>query len=289
MDTIQNEMAALFPAAASGDATTTTDQGTTPAGTTPADNTTVVDPATTDPVKTATDNTAKDGTTPTPTAPADGETVDPQAKPGTKPEEKTTTFEPEAKFNKQNQAFAQMRVQTKEYESIIMDLAKLTGTNVNNIDEAKQLLLKATQEAQAKAQKVDPAILAELSEKDRALKEMQAQQLRTEAITGFAKIKTLHGLSDAELGTFADALLEQKKNPFEQKLDLVSEYRLMNFDALIQKASDAAAKAAVERYKKGQDAGSNPGTVQGQNPTGNSRKEIKTTADLDAFFKSIQK
>lgn len=200
-----------------------------------------------------------------------------------------TPFSAEDKFtNKQNKAFAEMRIQNKEYEQFLLQMAKVAKLDVKTAKEAKDLLAARLQQTEAKQKQMDPQVLAELEESRKQIAELQQSRVREKAIAGFAQLKTLHGLSDNDLNDFADALVAQKKNPFEQEMDLVAEYRLVNFDKLMEKAREEGRLAEIARSTKAQQSGSNPGT-QRSTPTntGGSEKSIKTPEDLDALFKEL--
>lgn len=200
-----------------------------------------------------------------------------------------TPFSAEEKFtNKQNKAFAEMRIQNKEYEQFLLQMAKVAKLDVKTAKEAKDVLAARLQQTEAKQKQMDPQVLAELEESRKQIAELQQSRVREKAIAGFAQLKTLHGLSDNDLNDFADALVAQKKNPFEQEMDLVAEYRLANFDKLMEKAREEGRLAEIARSTKAQQSGSNPGT-QRSTPTntGGSEKSIKTPEDLDALFKEL--
>ena len=200
-----------------------------------------------------------------------------------------TPFSAEEKFtNKQNKAFAEMRIQNKEYEQFLLQMAKVAKLDVKNAKEAKDVLAARLQQTEAKQKQMDPQVLAELEESRKQIAELQQSRVREKAIAGFAQLKTLHGLSDNDLNDFADTLVAQKKNPFEQEMDLVAEYRLANFDKLMEKAREEGRLAEIARSTKAQQSGSNPGT-QRSTPTntGGSEKSIKTPEDLDALFKEL--
>jgi hypothetical protein len=199
------------------------------------------------------------------------------------------TFSAEDKFtNKQNKAFAEMRVQNKEYEQFLMRMAQIAKLDVKNAKEAKEILAARLNETEAKQKQMDPQVLAELEDSRKQIAEMRQARVKEQALAGFAKLKTLHGLSDTDLNNFADELVAKNKNPFEQEMDLVSEYRLANFDKLMEKAREEGRLAEIARSKKAQQSGSNPGT-QRSTPehTGGSEKSIKTVDDLDNFFKGL--
>ena len=205
----------------------------------------------------------------------------------TESETQTEPFSAEAKFSKQNRAFAEMRIQNKGYESFIMNMAKAANLDVRDAAEAKALLESRLNDVVAKQKKMDPEVLAELEENRRTIAAMKAEQTKQNAIAGFSKLKTLHGLSDSDLTEFADKLIAENKNPFEQEMDLVKEYRLAYFDKLIEKAREEGAAAEIARSQKAAQSSSSPTTKRSSDPTGESNKVINSPKDLDEMFKSL--
>lgn len=203
--------------------------------------------------------------------------------------QKGEEFSAEDKFDaKQNHAFAQMRTANKDYESFIMRVAKTAGLNVKTAQEAKEALEGNLRNIEAKKRETDPAILKELEDKDNALRAERAERFKNEALTGFAKVKSIFGLSDTDLNKFADQLVHVNKNPFEQTFDLVNEYRMLNFDTLINKAREEGRLAEVARRAKAQESSSDPGTSTGKKETGDPNTNIiKNVKDLDKFFSDI--
>lgn len=196
-------------------------------------------------------------------------------------------FSAENKFNKQNKAFAEMRIQNKNYESFIMNMARAANLDVKDAAEAKAVFESKLNGIVAKQKQMDPEVMAELEENRRTIAAMKAEQTKQAAIAGFSKLKTLHGLSDSDLTEFADKLIAENKNPFEQEMDLVKEYRLAYFDKLIEKAREEGAAAEIARSQKAAQSSSNPTTKRSPDTTGDPNKVITSPKDLDEMFKSM--
>lgn len=199
----------------------------------------------------------------------------------------TQTFSAEEKFNKQNKAFAEMRIKNKDYSEFLMHMASMAGLNVKNADEAKALLAERIQQVEAKQKQMDPAVLKELEDSRRQISEMQKEKTKNAALSGFSNLKALHGLSDKELDEFADTLIAKNKNPFEQEMDLVAEYRLANFDKLMEKAREAGRAEEIARSKNAQASSTTPTAQRSPSNTGGSDISIKSQADIDALFKTL--
>ena len=205
----------------------------------------------------------------------------------TSSDEDKTTFSAEEKFNKQNRAFAEMRIKNKAQEDFLVRMANMAGLNVKSADEAMSALSPRIQQVEAKQKNMDPEVLKELEDSRKQISEMRKEKVKNNAIQGFSNLKTLHGLSDKELDEFADTLIAAHKNPFEQEMDLVAEYRLANFDKLMEKAREAGRAEEIARSQNAQASSTTPTAQRSPNSTGGSDISIKSQADIDALFKSL--
>lgn len=202
---------------------------------------------------------------------------------------KDTTLNPEEKFNKQNSAFAQMRIQNKDYADLIMNLAKATGQNPKNMAEAQEILKGGLTKVVSKKRNIPEDVLREMEEDKKALEAFKQEQAKQKALAGFQAVKDAHGLSREEVNSFADKLIEHKLNPFEQELDLVKEYRNLYFEELIAKAKEAGVQEERARSLKAQQNSTTPSTQKGlPENTGSQGTPIKTVKDLDALLDSLK-
>lgn len=207
----------------------------------------------------------------------------------TKTSMKDTPLDPEEKFNKQNSAFAQMRIQNKELSDLLMNLAKATGQNPKNIAEAQDMLKSGLNKVVSKNRNIPEDVLREMEEDKKALAEYKQNQARQKALAGFQSVKDTFELSRDDVNKFADKLIENKLNPFEQDLDLVKEYKNLYFDELIAKAREAGIQEERERSLKAQRNSTTPDTQKGVTEnTGNQGTPIKTVADLDKLLDSLK-
>jgi hypothetical protein len=219
----------------------------------------------------------------------DSETNNQEVNPTTQTssDEDKQTFSAEDKFNKQNRAFAEMRIKNKAQEEFLVRMANMAGLNVKNADEAISALSPRIQQVEAKQKNMDPEVLKELEDSRKQISEMRKEKVKNSAIQGFSNLKALHGLSDKELDEFADTLIAAHKNPFEQEMDLVAEYRLANFDKLIEKAREAGRAEEIARSKNAQASSTTPTAQRSPSNTGGSDISIKSQGDIDALFKSL--
>ena len=267
-ENIESEMRELF--GITEDTTTDTTEAAPTVDQEPApqsgDNTSVGDTAKADPVNTATETT-----------------------PPTENSTKDAPLNPEEKFNKQNSAFAQMRIQNKEYSDLLMNLAKATGQNPKNITEAQAILNEGLTKVVSKNRNIPEDVLREMEEDKRALAEFKQEQTKQKALAGFQSVKDTFGLSREDVNNFADKLIENKLNPFEQDLDLVKEYKNLYFDELIAKAKEEGVQEERARSIKAQQNSTTPSTQKGiAEDTGNQGTPIKTVEDLDKLLDSLK-
>lgn len=202
---------------------------------------------------------------------------------------KDTSLNPEEKFNKQDHAFAQMRIENKDLSDLLMNLAKATGQNPKNITEAKDMLKEGLTKVVSKNRNIPEDVLREMEEDKRALAEYKQNQARQKALAGFQSVKDTFGLSREDVNSFADKLIENKLNPFEQDLDLVKEYRNLYFEDLIAKAREEGVQEERARSIKAQQNSTTPSTQKGvAENTGNQGTPIKTVEDLDKLLDSLK-
>ncbi len=230
-----------------------------------------------------------------PTSPGGTDPAAPEQKPATATPSPTpnstkdTPLNPEEKFNKQNSAFAQMRIENKKLSDLLMNLAKATGQTPKNIDEAQTMLQEGLTKVVSKNRNIPEDVLREMEEDKKALAEFKQNQARQKALAGFQAVKDSFGLSREDVNNFADKLIENKLNPFEQDLDLVKEYRNLYFEELIAKAKEEGVQEERARSIKAQQNSTTPSTQKGvAENTGNQGTPIKTVADLDKLLDSLK-
>jgi predicted ATPase len=182
-----------------------------------------------------------------------------------------------------------MRIQNKEYSDLIMNLAKATGQTPQNITEAQEMLKEGLTKVVSKNRNIPEDVLREMDEDKKELAQLRQMQTRQRALNGFQQVKDLHGLSREEVNEFADKLIENKLNPFEQDLDLVKEYRNLYFDTLLTKAREAGVQEERARALKAQQNSTTPSAQKGlPEDTGNQGKSIKSVMDLNALLDSLK-
>lgn len=191
---------------------------------------------------------------------------------------------PPAPDNKAAAAFAQMRLQNKKYESLFKGLAGVLGAEAtDDPDKLMDALNEKLIEAQAKQQNLPPEVLQRLQKLEQENQMYTADQLKQTAYLGFQKVKDQFGLDDKALSQFADTLVADGVNPFEQPVDLITEYKVRNFETLMQQAIEKGVQQEMERAAKANAHSTNPGSGTGARGEQQDGK-ITTAAGLEKFF-----
>ena len=235
--------------------------------------------------QTDTDGKSEGDTTPVDSVNSTNETT---PSPQKAPED--TQVNPEDKFiNKQAHAFTQMRLQNKAMQDLLMDLAKNTGQDPKNITEAQDLLRDSLNKVVSKNRNIPEDVLREMEADKRKLAEYEQTQTRQKVLSGFQQVKDLHGLSREDVNNFADKLIENNLNPYEQDIDLVKEYRNLYFDDLIAKAKEEGVQAERARSLKAQNSSTTPSSQKGlPENTGSQASPIKTVEDLNKLLDGLK-
>ena len=183
-----------------------------------------------------------------------------------------------------NAAFAQMRSENTVLKKLVNDIAGVLGVDANT---SQNQMLAAVQNAvlnaQAKQQNIDPALLQRMSQLEAFKEQTERQALSSRALMGFQTVKNQFKLSDAELDNFADQLMQAGVNPFTKEVDLVSEYKLRNFDTLIAAAEQRGVAKEATRQTKVAAHSTQPGTAAGAGSSESSDK-IKSVSELTNWF-----
>lgn len=170
--------------------------------------------------------------------------------------------DPNAQVSKQSQAFAAMRVELSQKNKMLENVATILGLDPKSKDSMSQLQDKLT-EALAKKQGIPTETLERLNRLEELEQQRNVEQVRNNAFLGFQKVKTQFKLTNDELQSFANELVADGKNPFLIPLDLVTEYKLKNFDKLLEKAKNQGAQDEIARAAKANNNASTPAKKQG--------------------------
>ncbi|NLM77018.1 MAG: hypothetical protein GX173_02905 [Ruminococcaceae bacterium] len=166
---------------------------------------------------------------------------------------------------RQNQAFAQMRVQNKQLQDTIGKLGQIMGLPGNTPpDQLIPIVQQRLLEIEAKANNIPVELAQRLEQAEQQRQQQESEMLKNNAALAFQKVKDTYKLTQNQLIEFAQKLNESGKNPYQQPLDLMQEYRLLNFDALLEKARTEAAQEVLVRQQKAATQSSAPSKANGQ-------------------------
>lgn len=184
--------------------------------------------------------------------------------------------------DKRNFAFAKMRTEINQLTALLGKVAKANGVDYT---DSKDLVAKLSDDAiqkMAQKQNVPVELLREVEMLRQDSEQFKAQQRRDAAAIGFQNVMDTYGLTQEELKAFAVELDEQGKNPFEQPIDLMEEYKLLHYDDILNAAVKKAVEEALKKDSAANQSSSTPGQQQGGN--GGSGEKITTVAGLTALL-----
>lgn len=203
----------------------------------------------------------------------------------TKPveEDPKVVTKPVEPVDKAGQAFAQMRTENKKFQTALKGIAEVLGVqDTKNPEEMINTLQALVTKAQAQKQGVPTELLQRLQTLEQRDQEYTSNQTRQAAYIGFQKVKDTFELSDSDLAAFADTLVAENINPFEQVIDLVSEYKLRNFEKIVAAAQAKGAQLEAERALKASTHSTTPSKTQGQ--ANADTEKITSVAELNNWF-----
>ena len=192
------------------------------------------------------------------------------------------------KVNKQNQVFAQMRVQNKQYQKTIESLGKLLGANSTDPDELLNLVQNKIVSAQARQQGVPEELLRELHALKQESEITKQERLYQQGLQGFQKVKDTYGLNNKEIEEFAAALSQQGINPFAQTVDMMAQYKQINFEKIVAKEVEKAVQAERERIEHAKSHSVNPSKKVGAAPDDSDGPKVGSQADFNNWLDNLK-
>jgi len=218
---------------------------------------------------------------PDPVPPATPPAEPAPAEPSAAPPEPTPEKTPEQIFNEnpKNAAFAQMRTQNARFISALGKIGQLIGIdNVKDPDELISVLEQRLIASEAQKNNVPVELYQQLEQARQDALSKEREMLKQAAAIGFQKVMSSFNLSQAQLQEFAQQLYDAGKNPYMTAIDLMQEYRALNFDKILAQERDRAVQAALANQRKTQEHSSAPSSLSGkpaEPPT-----QVTSVADL---------
>lgn len=196
-------------------------------------------------------------------------------KPQTKPQD-----------DKAAHAFAQMRIQNNRLLTLLSKIAKATGIEYTDNNDLLAKLDDDSITKLAAKQNVPVELLKRMEQLEQRDLIARQEKLQQAAFLGFQKVKDTYDLTEDELRAFALELDAAGKNPFEQPIDLVTEYKLTHFDDIVTKKANAAVQAALAKSSAADKHSSKPNSANGKPDSGKPDK-ISTVAGLNSILKDM--
>ena len=184
--------------------------------------------------------------------------------------------------DKRNFAFGKMRTEINQLTELLGKVAKANGVDYT---DSKDLVAKLNDDAiqkMAQKQNVPVELLQEIEALRQDSAQLKAQQRRDAAAIGFQQVMDTYKLTQDELKAFAVELDNAGKNPFEQPIDLMAEYKIMHYDDILQAAVKSAVEEALKKDSAATQSSSTPAQQQGGN--GGENQKITTVAGLTALL-----
>lgn len=192
------------------------------------------------------------------------------------------------KHNKQNEAFAQMRIQNKQYADMLKGIAGVLGVQATDQDTLMTALNEKVISAQAKQQGVPAEFLQEFKTLKAQVAAYTEAENKKNAYLGFQRLKDTFSLDNAAVNAFADDLIAEGINPFVQDVDLESIYLKRNYKTMLQKAIEQGVQQEAARAAKAAASGVVPGKQTGEQDEADAKK-INTVQDLNTFLDKLSK
>lgn len=229
------------------------------------------------------------GATPPATSPATPPPAAGTTPPATPPADTDPPFDAGNLFGtgKQNATFAQMRIQNKAMASTLAKVAQTLGIDTSDPVALLAALDRRVNEHQAEATGVPLATLERLDKLTRDADQREADAMAAEATRGFQRVKDEFHLSNKDLSDFAVQLRDAGRNPFATPMDLLTEYKTLNFSKLMEKARNDALTEATRLQQHGEQHSTQPGTAAPAAAPG-SAKSVTTVSGLEDLMKTLQ-
>lgn len=196
---------------------------------------------------------------------------------------------PTTKPDKANAAFAALRSQNTQYKTLINKVATSLGIDFKDEQELIEKLNDDALSKMAQKQNVPVELLKKMESLEADSAAFKQEQLKSAALIGFQKVKDTYKLTDDELTAFAIQLDENNLNPFVSPVDMMKEYRNLNFDSILQKEIEAAVQEALKRDSAANNHSSKPNPKGAPPKTGASSEEVTTVKGLNDLLNTIIK
>lgn len=184
-------------------------------------------------------------------------------------------------------AFAAMRVRNKQMESMLKRVADAAGIQYANTDD---MLTKLNDDALGKLaekQGVPKELLMRLDSLEKSNQEYRQEQMNTKLRNDFMALQEKYDLTPEQLQTFATQLSNDRVDPLSA--DIMREYEVRNFDAIVQQRIQDAVQAALSKDQQVDEHSSTPNAAQGSSASGSDAGvTCKNSAELHQLLATLK-
>ena len=184
-------------------------------------------------------------------------------------------------------AFAAMRVRNKQMESMLKRVADAAGIQYTNTDD---MLTKLNDDALGKLaekQGVPKELLMRLDSLEKSNQEYRQEQMNTKLRNDFMALQEKYNLTPEPLQTFATQLSNDRVDPLSA--DIMREYEVRNFDAIVQQRIQDAVQAALSKDQQVDEHSSTPNAAQGSSASGSDAGvTCKNSAELHQLLATLK-
>lgn len=198
-------------------------------------------------------------------------------------EENKQQEEHPVKVDKQAEAFARMRIENKRNASMLQNIAKVLGVQATDQDSIIDALNEKVVAAQAKQQGVPQEVLQRMQTLEEQVKNYTEMETKKNAYLGFQRVKDAFSLDNDAVSAFADSLIADGLNPFEQELDLEALYLKKNYKTLVQKAIEQGVQQEAARAAKANKSSTVPNQDKGEDANDGGEK-VTSVHDLSVWL-----
>lgn len=185
-------------------------------------------------------------------------------------------------------AWAQMRVQNKQMESMLHKIADAYDIKANSTEELIQKLNDDAITKLSAKQGVPKELLQRLEILEQHEAEYQKIQTDNYLTQAFVDLQKEFNLDSQALMAFANQLQTAGIDPYKTKVDIRAEYVSRNLDSIIQARINQAVEQALRIDQGAAQQSTTPLPANGPNSTQQVDNRINTTAGLQALLAGIK-
>lgn len=189
------------------------------------------------------------------------------------------------------QAFAQMRIALNQKDKQLRDIVKALGlTDSNKEEDISKAVTDKIVELKAKQRNIPEDVVRELEDLKKQQRESLLMQRRMQVTADLVNVQKNYNLSSADLTNFVDTLIQDGINPYEQNVDLSTEYLKRNLSSIIAAAEERGRAAEAKRAITASVQSSNPNGPIGSTVDGQAGKQtIDSINALDNILDELTK